>query len=807
MAAVAAQPPKLQRGASAPVTPVTPVSPDPNPKARRLSGGAQPGRRLSGWRPEDVENLFDENDDEQERQRAAAEAAEAKKKKAVRSPFRETPGHQNRKQIYKEAMASMIRICDENKVSEKNAFALDFIDHMGHVINENDAQDASGGPNFTLASSTLDAASKIYSYKVDAVCTQTYKLARNIDRSGRGGKDAEDLDDLEEAEEAEDPENPDAAEAAKAERSKKAAEKKAAALAAAQAAGNAHIEEKPDALNLKKLDVAFDVDPLFHRTSAKFDEGGAKGLLLSNLNVHRGTQLIFDSSDAMGAGPLPEAPPPPVPRAAIAKLLPTLEVLGAAQVSQPFAEFWRTVRPCGTHSPQDEAAKEEEELEDEEQEEQEEDDAAAPVDVSEGDEEYAPFEPVDVGGGDDDDFDAMERERMLKEAVLDGDGDEGPAAVLDFEERKERRASLGGFLDESDRLAPHVDLEHGIAGAMEQLHLIQGKNRDNAALLGPGHWKFRDQRKARNAESGGADDGANEGKGRGGGGRKAKAAFLIDFSQRAARMSEIANAARDAKTANATVMTAAARAKARETQTTLPHDYHCSIDALETLFDKPAYRVRYLNSKRVKHVVSGEEGAGPSGTAGTDGDEASRSIDAMYPDDDDGYAVETGFGGGEDNDDDDSGGHMPFGAEGGSSPLDALVGGSGPLDLVAAPTKVNKIDIGYARRAKTVDIKALKEDVWTLLQEAPDQGGEDAADDAAPAKKAGRGGASASAASGKEVSFQYVLSKLHEKVPAAKLEEVSFAYCFICLLHLANEKTLELIGEGDMKEMRVRFPK
>ena len=30
-------------------------------------------------------------------------------------------------------------------------------------------------------------------------------------------------------------------------------------------------------LNAKKFDLAFAVDPLFHKTSAQFDEGGAKG--------------------------------------------------------------------------------------------------------------------------------------------------------------------------------------------------------------------------------------------------------------------------------------------------------------------------------------------------------------------------------------------------------------------------------------------------------------------------------------------------------------------------------------------------
>lgn len=37
------------------------------------------------------------------------------------------------------------------------------------------------------------------------------------------------------------------------------------------------------------------MDPLYHQTSAQFDEGGAKGLLLNNLGVYGGCRVLFDS--------------------------------------------------------------------------------------------------------------------------------------------------------------------------------------------------------------------------------------------------------------------------------------------------------------------------------------------------------------------------------------------------------------------------------------------------------------------------------------------------------------------------------
>ena len=41
---------------------------------------------------------------------------------------------------------------------------------------------------------------------------------------------------------------------------------------------SATLEPNMENLNVKKFDLTFAVDPLFHKTSAQFDEGGAKGV-------------------------------------------------------------------------------------------------------------------------------------------------------------------------------------------------------------------------------------------------------------------------------------------------------------------------------------------------------------------------------------------------------------------------------------------------------------------------------------------------------------------------------------------------
>jgi condensin complex subunit 2 len=45
------------------------------------------------------------------------------------------------------------------------------------------------------------------------------------------------------------------------------------------------------------MELEFSVDPLFKKASADFDEGGAKGLLLNHLGIDANGRIVFDSSD------------------------------------------------------------------------------------------------------------------------------------------------------------------------------------------------------------------------------------------------------------------------------------------------------------------------------------------------------------------------------------------------------------------------------------------------------------------------------------------------------------------------------
>mmetsp|Transcript_3701 Transcript_3701/g.6867 ORF Transcript_3701/g.6867 Transcript_3701/m.6867 type:complete len:192 (-) Transcript_3701:1999-2574(-) len=182
----------------------------------------------------------------------------------------------------------VVRLNAANKISAANSWSLNLIDHMDRIIAplppvmEEEEEEKDGeekqekGVNFTRASCTIDASVKIYSYRVDDVHLSSYKVLANLNRSDKGkddggftiagtrydngssnpiiGNEVEDT-----VQDGEDDE-------VELEANGRSNRKKVDT-----------IEKNIANLNITKLDSALDIDPLFHKMSATFDEGGAKG--------------------------------------------------------------------------------------------------------------------------------------------------------------------------------------------------------------------------------------------------------------------------------------------------------------------------------------------------------------------------------------------------------------------------------------------------------------------------------------------------------------------------------------------------
>ena len=199
-----------------------------------------------------------------------------------------------------------MKMATDNKINATNSWNFALIDyfHDMSLLREGD------GVNFQKASCTLDGCVKIYTSRVDSVATETGKLLSGLadsdgkksgKRTGRGEED--ETEDGEEGEEGE----VEGEDGAKRRIKKKVScdqpfPRQLFVLFFSQTrSSEATLAQSFSALQLKKFELEFSVDPLFKKASADFDEGGAKGLLLNHLAIDGQGRIVFDSSDEVDA--------------------------------------------------------------------------------------------------------------------------------------------------------------------------------------------------------------------------------------------------------------------------------------------------------------------------------------------------------------------------------------------------------------------------------------------------------------------------------------------------------------------------
>lgn len=164
-----------------------------------------------------------------------------------------------------------IKLSTDNKITSKNSWQFALIDYFYdlNVIKDGD------NINFQRASATLDGCVKIYSSRVESVALETGKLL-----SGLAKKKADEAVDEEEEEE-NNGEHVDPAALRKERRVNRVVE------------STLVLEE---ALRIKKLDQELAIDPLFKKALSDFDEGGIKSLLLNTLRIDASMRVVFDAT-------------------------------------------------------------------------------------------------------------------------------------------------------------------------------------------------------------------------------------------------------------------------------------------------------------------------------------------------------------------------------------------------------------------------------------------------------------------------------------------------------------------------------
>jgi len=188
-----------------------------------------------------------------------------------------------------ELYSKCVQMVNENKISAKNAFDLPLIDHMDDIVDSfmggrkrktsaggmsraSSSRASSGALNqgdveaehrFHEASCTIEASARIYACRVDCVHTDTYRVL--------GGLSSADMADEEEGKEGE-----------------KASAKKR------RICGVNTLERNEANIIQQNIETDEQSDPMFRRMAAAFDAGGAKGLLLSHLPVAEDLSLVFN---------------------------------------------------------------------------------------------------------------------------------------------------------------------------------------------------------------------------------------------------------------------------------------------------------------------------------------------------------------------------------------------------------------------------------------------------------------------------------------------------------------------------------
>ncbi|CCK69539.1 condensin subunit BRN1 KNAG_0C04370 [Huiozyma naganishii CBS 8797] len=190
-----------------------------------------------------------------------------------------------------------IRMATDNKINSRNSWNFALIDYFYDL---NVLRDNENNINFQRASATLDGCIKIYSSRVDSVSNETGKLLSGLaQRRAHAGKKTAgaegegDGGDEEEGSDAEDSVVIDAATGLPV------AKNADATHGANRRNYNRTLETtlvEFDQIKMNQLDQELNIDPLFKKALVDFDEGGAKSLLLNTLNIDKNGRVIFDAS-------------------------------------------------------------------------------------------------------------------------------------------------------------------------------------------------------------------------------------------------------------------------------------------------------------------------------------------------------------------------------------------------------------------------------------------------------------------------------------------------------------------------------
>jgi len=709
---------------------------------RRSAVGFGPGRRES-LQPE----VFTQEPEKEEEERKARNRQRKQQEVSLDSPGGfGTSGSQSRRSIgtsisgltseqLSEHYQNCIKLSSENKISTKNAFNLQLIDHMATMIKKKE----SDMNNFQVAAGTLDASTKIYAFRVDAVYGDTLKIASGL------GQTAKQNDEVNPGEGDEnDPENDNDENDPEKKKNKKRFKK------------SATIEKNLKNISVTKFELEFEVDPLFTKTKAQYDSTSGGNQFLATLNIRDETcELLMDSGTTLESLYTEREFPSDLEMLEV-----DLPFINNSDICPTFKPFlfngWSVHKE---DDPEDAYDKLNDSIN---QNSQNKDENAF--------DQFADPEPIDnvgedIGMADYDD------------EMMDGSGDQ-------HSQCSERAVGMAAFPDMLRRgatanlpMTPADMLTVLTSAPLEYSFFDSGKM---GAWAGPKHWKFKPLMRPAAATADG--DKVK--------GRKKKAIERLNYldldeemdNELEAKLEEMLNAPKK----SVKLVEKTMKGWSRE-RSTLPEDLHYSGHELVSL--------KVVAGMCVARAVAKE--------SNLQVDDAVEDYDYDNAADNEDYCPDM------EDDEDAYGGDV-------DAPMDDEVVMNGDDipetqeeefaegNLVEAPKIVDKaaLQIGYAKTAKKVDMKRIKSTTWSILTHASRQPGNA---DASPEKIRGNE-TQEKVDVVEDMMFSELFKqlKMPSKLPPKQSEGLSVPLAFIALLHLCNEKNLELTPNTSMDDFRIK---
>jgi condensin complex subunit 2 len=702
-----------------------------------------------------------------------------------------------------------MKMAADNKINSKNSWNFALIDYFSELTFLRDGDSI----NFQKASCTLDGCVKIYASRVDSVVDETTKLLNGLSDKTNKFKFEEQEDEEEADAEAENNGNINNSGS-----SKQKSKLKKSSLRTIET-----IEKNPENLILKNFDLEFSIDPLFKKTSAEFDESGTKGALLKNLECSPVDNLIiFDSSDQISIDFTDKINSSNFEEDEKIEISYLSSIFGSSIIdlssktlcptfdqynfNNSLSDIKGTLEKLSRISPNiPQAIQEADQLEPERYPKNEEEEEDLIVVIENDDREVDDLQFDDYMANDDGGFN-------------DFDDQSENAENVETDEKAVKWSNTEEVTDETG--LSYFD------GAFKQ------------TWAGPEHWKIRkSQRIVNNNTNNNNNNNSNY--------SNSNNNTISNTKSRSRKNSKVEKVAIDfvnsvidfrqifskPTTSGQISLTKAAILERNEHDHLLPDDFHFSSSSLLKLFIKPNWKMKSATASQQSQSQSQSQSARVTRSSSKASSEPSGNFverDFWVSQDDhrnglfqgpehfeyDEYANDgindNIYDGYTDNEDNffSNYGEEPFkqdpsvtepGNNNNNEPAEPNENNfqvDFNKNLVAAPKFTNAQQLNYARVAKRVDVAKLKSTLWNEFVQQPKQ-----------PKQTTTTHQQDKQAENQEKSsktFSSLIKNLSKSYPSEALADLSVPYCFICLLHLANENNLEIQQSTENEDLIIR---